>query len=217
MPFGCRQLFRVEHEVDDALEALEALVALLDLGLEQREHLRVREQPIGIVGEVLPLGPRRTAGRSATISATLCGLFSPNTMACAMYGTQLELLLERHGRDVLAVLELVQLLDAAGDVEVAVGVEATEVARAEAAVGRQRFARLVPALVVAAHHVGAVDDDLALVAGRARARLVDLEPHAGDRDAHGAEAHAIFGLRGGGAARLGQAVALVDLDAERSR
>src|SRR5207247_1545367 len=126
---------------------------------------------------------------------------------------ELDVLLERRGRDVLAVLELVLLLDAARDVEEAVVVEVAEVAGAEAAVvGEDRFVLFV-AVVIADHHVRTVDDDLAVlrIAGRL---LVDHDLHAGDRLADRSDAMPAGAVRGRDRARLREAVALVDRDAE---
>ena len=136
---------------------------------------------------------------------------------------ELELLLERRGHDVLAVLELVLLLDAARDEHEAVGIDEAHVARAEAAVLREHGGVLLGALEVALHHVVAVHDQLALEARGLRAvggaalagGGVDLDPHAGDGAAHAADLAGAGDVGGGDGARLGQAVALVDHDAER--
>src|SRR5690349_2458748 len=86
---------------------------------------------------------------------------------------ELELLLERHRRDVLSVLELVELLHAPRDVQVAVRVEAAEIPRAEAAVGSEALFRHLVELVIAAHDARPVHDDLPLFAERAGGLFVD--------------------------------------------
>src|SRR6185369_242386 len=115
--------------------------------------------------------------------------------------------------DVLAVRELVLLLDAAGDVQVTVVVEVTDVAGPQAAVLREGGAGLLGPAVIAAQHVRAVDDDLPLpaVAGRAR---VEHHAHAGQRAPHAAEPALPGNIRRYDGARLREPVTLVDRDAE---
>ena len=72
----------------------------------------------------------------------MCGLFSPHTNACAMYGLSPEALLDRHRRDELPVLELVDLANTPRDEEEAVLVEAPEIPGPDRAVGALHRARL---------------------------------------------------------------------------
>ena len=87
--------------------------------------------------------------------------------------------------------------------------------RAEAAVLHQDRGVLVGPIVVALHHVRPVDDDLAVLTGSSvteRSIWIDTPGIALTDAAHLAMAGIV---RGGDGARLGEAVALVDRDAER--
>lgn len=117
------------------------------------------------------------------------------------------------GTTVLAVLELVLFLDAASDVQEAAAVEPSEVAGPETAVLGEHFGGFRRAAVVAAHDVRPVHDDLAAsLAVRGR---VDGDADAGDGPADAAELARAGRIHAHDRTGLGQAVALVNRDAER--
>ena len=108
------------------------------------------------------------------------------------------------------------VLQPVDDVEVALLVQAADVARVEPPVA-DRFSRRFGPLVVALHDVVAADDDLAALAdGQAIVLLVD-DAHldAGDGLAHAArDAVELHVAEGGNGARFRQAIALEDGDLE---
>src|SRR5690606_13058946 len=126
---------------------------------------------------------------------------------------ELERLLDGHRHHVLAVLQLVLLLDATGDDEEAVLIDIAHVPRAEASIAGERLRVLLGEVVVAEHHVVAVDHDLAvaLVAGDA---AVDLDANAGRRLADAAQTTVARVVGGRDGAGLGEAVATDDVDAQ---
>lgn len=78
-------------------------------------------------------------------------------------GVLLELKLDFGGVDVLAVGEDDDLLGATGDVEAALVVETSEVARVEPAFVVEDGSRLLGTVVIALHHIGTLDADFAVL------------------------------------------------------
>src|SRR5687768_12485664 len=109
---------------------------------------------------------------------------------------------------VFAARQLELLLDSAGDEQVSVVVQVSEIAGAQTAIGLKCSRSLVRSLVVTLHDVGPVDGDLAFAIGVARFGNDDTD--ARQRPA-GAPELAVAGvIRADERARFGQAVALVD-------
>ena len=111
-----------------------------------------------------------------------------------------DLFLQRNGGDVLAAGSNNNVLDAAGDDDVALIIDLGQVAGPEPAVGGERLGRLLRQIVVAAEHVRALDLQFAFVGNANRG--------AGRGLAYGADhivGHARGGERGGG---FGHAITL---------
>jgi hypothetical protein len=120
---------------------------------------------------------------------------------------------------ILAAAEDDQLLAASLEVEVAVGVQAAEVAGAEPAVGGEGLAVGLRVVAVAVEDVGAAqldlpDTGLAGRAGRAGFRLDDAQLAALERPALAADALAPGQVAGEGRGGLGEAVAVAHRPAE---
>ena len=154
----------------------------------------------------------RSVPGSTTKSATLCGRFSPQTNACVMNGLAFEALFDGDRRDELSVFELVDLAHAARDVEKSVGVEAPEIARADAAVSPLHGRRLLREAVVFAHRSGRVDDDLARAVVGVADGSIDLDSDAIEGLAHGAEANQRQTVERGDGGSLRLPVDLAHLD-----
>ena len=109
------------------------------------------------------------------------------------------------GIDVLAVVENDQVLGPAGDVQITVLIEVTQVTGTEIAVLGEGFGSGLGVLVVTQHDTGTLDQDLA---------VLDLHIHIGHGLAHGLE-FIHFRIVGGDQGRaFRQAVALVHIDAK---
>src|SRR5581483_534776 len=166
-PVLLRERLGGEGEVLHPLEALPVGGVALQLAGEQLPHLGVLEQLRLLDEDPARLGPLLAGGEIRHQQRDVVRLVRAEHHRLLDERRERDLLLERRRRHVLAVLHLVELFDAAGDVGEAVGVEAPEIARAHAdgaiVAGDQRLRGFVGEAVVALHGAGAVDEDLALV------------------------------------------------------
>ena len=130
-------------------------------------------------------------------------------------GMPVQHLLDLAGEHVLARDDQ-HLLDATRDEQVAILVETAHVAGAEEAVLVEHLRRLLGQVPVAVHHVGALDADLAILAGRQHATIGrhDAFLHIGQRPTHAAMTPLARQAPVGHGAGLGESVALGDANAE---
>src|SRR5262245_18817163 len=206
-----REVLERDDEILHPLVALDRLAAGLDLVAEELADLLAARDVLER-NPLLP-GPATHRLRLRDHERDVVRLVGAVDHHVGDEGRELQQLLEGRRHDVLAVLQLVLLLDPAGDEEVALGIEVAHVARAEAVVLHQDCGVLFGPVMVAPHDVRAADDDLA-VDGIVRHRAIDLDRHAGNRAPDAAHLAVAGIVRGGDGAGLGEAIALVDRDPE---
>ena len=123
-------------------------------------------------------------------------------------GEELELVLDIFGREQLPVGEPADVLGAVDDLELAVGLEEAGVAGLDEAVLGQRFARLVRLIEITDEHARRFELHLAVLGD------AQLDVRRGRADRVGA--HGAVGLGGDVEKRLGLAVELLEVEAERA-
>src|SRR6476661_285497 len=207
-----REVVVEDGELLDRLPPVEAGVEPVDVALHERPRLR-RGHHLG-VGPALEAdgrGPRghgvrveRDEGRRVVVAGAVDEELADER------AQPLEARLDLGRRDVLAAGGLEDVLLAVGDVEEAALVDAPDVAGVEPAVLGQHLGGRLGVVVVAAHDAGALDEDLTVLVG-------DADLRAGQRPAHRAVlVRAVLGgVHRRARGRLGQAVALLDEQADR--
>src|SRR6476661_8280839 len=208
-----REVVVEDGELLDRLPPVEAGVEPVDVALHERPRLR-RRHHLG-VGPALEADGRRPRGHRVRVErdegrrVVVAGAVDEEL--ADERAQPLEARLDLGRRDVLAARGLEDVLLAVGDVEEAALVDAPDVAGVEPAVLGEHLGRRLGVVVVAAHDARPSDEDLAVL-------LRDAHLGARQRPADRAVlVRAVVGCVDGRAGRrLGQAVALLDEQADRA-